>query len=82
MGVTVPNSKKPKPKSNKPEIASAFLSNPAARPIGFSKYLPKTFVCKFENFACFLKTLSLKENRKSLCKTSGDRGLLNLEINL
>ena len=64
MGVTVPNSKKPKPKSNKPEIASAFLSKPAARPTGFSKYLPKTSVCKFENFDCFLKTLSFNENRK------------------
>ena len=80
IGVTVPNSKKPKPKSNKPGIASAFLSKPAAKPTGFSKDLPNTSVRKLAKFFSFLKILNLRENKKSLCKISGDKGLLILEI--
>lgn len=43
-GVTVPTSKNPMPVRNKPEGASAFLSNPAAIPIGFENSRPNTLV--------------------------------------
>lgn len=43
-GVTVPISKKPMPVRNKPEGASAFLSSPAAMPIGFENSRPNTLV--------------------------------------
>ena len=41
-GVTVPTSMKPKPMAPKPSIASAFLSAPAAKPIGFLNSIPMT----------------------------------------
>ena len=43
-GVTVPTSIKLKFWSNKPGKASAFLSKPAANPIGLDKLKPKIFV--------------------------------------
>jgi hypothetical protein len=42
-GVIVPISTKPNPILNKPFSASAFLSKPAAHPIGFSKVRSKAF---------------------------------------
>ena len=44
IGVTVPTSTKPKLKLKEPFITSAFLSKPAANPIGLSKSLPRTLV--------------------------------------
>lgn len=41
-GVTEPTSTKPKPIPSKPSTASAFLSKPAERPIGFENFLPQT----------------------------------------
>lgn len=46
-GVTEPTSTKPKPIANRPSIASAFLSKPAARPMGFENFLPQTSILKF-----------------------------------
>jgi len=45
-GVIVPTSTKPKPSLNKGLYTSAFLSNPAANPIGFSISLPKSSALK------------------------------------
>lgn len=43
-GVMEPTSTKPNPIFNIPSTHSACLSNPAAKPIGDSKSLPKTLV--------------------------------------
>jgi len=42
-GVTLPTSTIPKPKSKRPSIAIACLSNPAAKPIGLESFLPKIY---------------------------------------
>src|SRR3954468_8514606 len=39
-GVTVPTSRKPKPSAPKASMCSAFLSSPAARPMGFANSMP------------------------------------------
>jgi hypothetical protein len=44
FGVTVPISIKPKPKFANSEICVAFLSNPAAIPIGLGKVNPNNFL--------------------------------------
>lgn len=43
-GVTDPISTKPKPNPSNPSTASAFLSKPAARPIGLVNFFPQTSI--------------------------------------
>ena len=42
LAVTVPISMNPKPSAAHAGRATPFLSNPAASPIGFGKFTPKT----------------------------------------
>jgi hypothetical protein len=44
FGVTVPISINPKPKHESSSMKDAFLSKPAAKPIGFGNLIPKTSV--------------------------------------
>ena len=61
-GVTVPTSTKPKPKLNNELYTSAFLSNPAAIPIGFSISLLNNLVLKRGLFFSSSKIFGIKLN--------------------
>ena len=52
-GVTEPTSTKPKPKASNPSTASAFLSKPAARPMGLENFLPQTSSPIFDGSGLF-----------------------------
>ena len=77
-GVIVPTSTKPKPKLNSGLYTSAFLSKPAATPIGFSRILLNIDVSKTVLFLIFFfgKAFSLRVLIAKECATSG----LNLKI--
>ena len=56
-GVIVPTSRKPKPNENIECITSAFLSKPAASPIGFGKSKPIICCERIESSIFFCLTL-------------------------
>lgn len=72
-GVTVPASMKPKPKRIKGAIADAFLSNPAAKPMGLVKSWPSACVASTGSSGC--RSPPAKPNRSAhnarLCAVSG-----------
>ena len=58
----MPTSTNPKPSLNKGLYTSAFLSKPAAIPIGFSISLSKIFVLKIGSFLFSSNTFETKLN--------------------
>ena len=65
-GVTVPTSTKPKPSLNNELYTSAFLSKPAAIPIGFSKFLLNNLVLNKGLFLSSSRMFGAKLNFKDL----------------
>ena len=80
-GVIVPTSTNPKPSLNNELYTSAFLSNPAARPIGLSISLPNNLVLNKESllfsFEIFGTKLNFNDLIAKLWAVSGS----NLNIN-
>ena len=79
-GVTVPTSTKPNPSLNNELYTSAFLSNPAAMPIGFSNFLSNNSVVNKLSSSFFFKMFGIRLNFNDfiakLCAASGS----NLKI--
>ena len=65
-GVIVPTSTKPNPNLNNELYTSAFLSNPAAIPIGFSISLLNNFVLNKGLFLSLSKIFGIKLNLRDL----------------
>ena len=74
-GVTEPTSTKPKPKASNPSTASAFLSKPAARPMGLENFLPQTSSPIFDGSGLFSLGTQPRAAAEtaSLWATSGSR---------